>query len=191
MLYFKVLLLLIYYERSGNILEEEYTRRKQQRPASASKKSIATVILLLIINTLILCLLLFLNVQAESKQDEKLNSIEQQVRQLDQRTIVQAESTEKNVPIRESSASTSTSTDSSSSSGSNTMESSSQTEDTHSSSEVVQHQTVEPTATTYTVQAGDTLSAIAEKNKLSVQDLMTKNNLTDSTVYIGQVLSLQ
>lgn len=173
-------------------MEEEYTRRKQQRPTSTSKTSLAAVILLLLINTLGLCLLLFLNVQAESKQDEKLSSIEQQVKQLDQRTTVQPESyadTEKNVPVKESSTAASTTTESSSSS--TTMESVNQTEETIPSSEVAQHQTAEPTATTYTVQAGDTLSVIAEKNKLSLQDLMTKNNLTDSTVYVGQVLSLQ
>ncbi|ALS01844.1 hypothetical protein ATZ33_10785 [Enterococcus silesiacus] len=179
-------------------MEEEYSRRKQQRPASASKFSIVTVILLLLINTIALGVLLFLNVQASSKQETQLNSIEKQVSQLEKgpRATEQADATdntEHNVPVRESATQPSSINETSS-----TAESSSQPVQATPSTEVVGQQTersTEPTttpaATSYTVQSGDTLSVIAEKNKISLQDLMSKNNLTDSTVYIGQVLSLQ
>ncbi|MGX7150984.1 LysM peptidoglycan-binding domain-containing protein [Enterococcus ureasiticus] len=175
-------------------MEEEYSRRNQQRPASASKPTIITVILLLFINTLALGFLLFLNVQASAKQKEQLNSIEKQVNQLEQAHVTTnqpavSNNTEHNVPVRESSTQVSTTKESSS-----TTDDSSQTaQATIPSSEVPDQQTersTEPAPTTYTVQQGDTLSVIAEKNKLSLQDLMLKNNLSDSTVYIGQVLSL-
>lgn len=179
-------------------MEEEYSRRKQQRPASDSKFTIVTVILLLLINTLALGVLLFLNVQASSKQETQLNNIEKQVSQLNkgQEPTNQAavtNTTEHNVPVRESSTQPSSPNETSS-----TAESASQPVQTSPSSEGAEQQTERstepastPAATSYTVQSGDTLSVIAEKNKISVQDLMLKNNLTDSTVYIGQVLSLQ
>ncbi|EOL49905.1 LysM peptidoglycan-binding domain-containing protein [Enterococcus caccae] len=175
-------------------MEEEYSRRKQQRPPATSKKTIVIVILLLFLNTLALGLLLFLNVQASSKQEEQLYNIEKQVSQLDKAKVVddpstETDSTEHNVPLRESSTQVSSAVESSSS-----VESSTQPIQTTPSSEVTERSTepvATPTATTYVVQSGDTLSVIAEKNKISLQDLMQKNNLTDSTVYIGQVLSLQ
>ncbi|WP_086443808.1 LysM peptidoglycan-binding domain-containing protein [Candidatus Enterococcus lemimoniae] len=174
-------------------MEEEYSRRKQQRPESTSKTTIMIVILLLFINTLALGTLLFLNVQANSKQEEQLSNIEKQVSQLDNGQVTPnqatADSTEHNVPVRESSTHVS-STDESSS----IVESSTQPAQTTPSSEVTERSTepvTTPQATSYVVQSGDTLSVIAEKNKISLQDLMLKNNLTDSTVYIGQVLSLQ
>lgn len=172
-------------------MEEEYSRRKQQRPASTSKPIVVTVILLLLINTILLGVLLFLNVQTTSKHEAQLNSIEEQVSKLDKAQVT--DNTEHNVLSSESSTQVSTIDDSNSS-----TESSSETDQTSASSSEVATQTEPstepaqaPAATTYTVQAGDTLSVIAEKNKLSLQDLMIKNNLSDSTVYIGQVLSLQ
>lgn len=176
-------------------MEEEYSRRQQKRPGSASKFTISIVILLLFINTFALSTLLYLNVQANSKQEEQLNNIEKQVSSLDQVQettdhLTTDDSTEQNVPVKESSTQLSSTIESSSSVESSTQ----QSQTTTPSSEVTERST-EPastqTATSYTVQSGDTLSVIAEKNKISLQDLMQKNNLTDSTVYIGQVLSLQ
>ncbi|MEI5993489.1 LysM peptidoglycan-binding domain-containing protein [Candidatus Enterococcus mansonii] len=179
-------------------MEKEYSRRKQQRPSSSSKSSIVLVILLLLINTLALGMLLFLNFQANSKQEERLSTIEKHVSQIDkaQGTNTQPSSvakTEHNVPVKENSTQVSTAQEPES-----ITENSVQPNQTTPSSQAVEQQTepsaepvVTPAATTYTVQSGDTLSGIAEKNKLSLQELMTKNNLTDSTVYIGQVLSLK
>ncbi|EOI00228.1 hypothetical protein UAW_00094 [Enterococcus haemoperoxidus ATCC BAA-382] len=176
-------------------MDEEYSRRKQQRPPSTSKFTIVIVILLLLVNTLALGGLLYLNVQASSKQEARLNSIEKQVSKLDLGVnvpVLATDNTEHNVPVRESSTQVSKMEESSS-----TIESSDQPAQTPPSSEAVEQQTersTEPSqvaATSYTVQSGDTLSVIAEKNKISLQDLMLKNNLTDSTVYVGQVLSLQ
>ena len=44
--------------------------------------------------------------------------------------------------------------------------------------------------TTYTVQKGDSLYSISNKFGLSVLDLMSYNNLTSTTLQIGQVLKL-
>lgn len=43
----------------------------------------------------------------------------------------------------------------------------------------------------YKVKKGDNLSKIAKRNNISVSDLMTVNNLSDETVYPGQVLQLE
>ncbi len=42
--------------------------------------------------------------------------------------------------------------------------------------------------TTYVVQRGDTLSAIARRYNISVQTLMSYNGLTNTTIYVGQQL---
>ncbi|MEZ4682828.1 MAG: LysM peptidoglycan-binding domain-containing protein [Caldilineaceae bacterium] len=42
--------------------------------------------------------------------------------------------------------------------------------------------------TTYTVQRGDTLSAIARRYNISVQALINANGLTSTTIYVGQTL---
>ncbi|HJV32355.1 MAG TPA: LysM peptidoglycan-binding domain-containing protein, partial [Bacillales bacterium] len=44
--------------------------------------------------------------------------------------------------------------------------------------------------TTYTVKAGDTLWRIASLNNTTVQNLISYNNLTSSTIHIGQQLNL-
>lgn len=48
--------------------------------------------------------------------------------------------------------------------------------------------TPNPTPTSYTVQAGDTLSAIARRFGTTVQAVMSANKLTSTTIYIGQRL---
>jgi len=47
-----------------------------------------------------------------------------------------------------------------------------------------------PVQNTYTVQAGDTLYAIASRFGVSVNDLKSANNLTSNTLRIGQVLRI-
>lgn len=44
---------------------------------------------------------------------------------------------------------------------------------------------------TYTIKSGDTLSAIAFKYKVSVQDLMAWNNLTTTLIYPGNTLTVK
>lgn len=48
----------------------------------------------------------------------------------------------------------------------------------------------ESATVTYTVQKGDTLYLIAVRNKLTVVQLKSLNNLTSDTIYIGQVLKI-
>jgi LysM repeat protein len=43
---------------------------------------------------------------------------------------------------------------------------------------------------TYQVQSGDTLWKVASANKVSVQDLMSWNHLSTSTIHVGETLSL-
>lgn len=45
-------------------------------------------------------------------------------------------------------------------------------------------------SSTYTVQSGDTLSHIAARYDVSVSNIMSWNNLSSSTIYVGQKLSI-
>ena len=45
--------------------------------------------------------------------------------------------------------------------------------------------------TTYTVQEGDNLTIIAEQHNLSLQELMSMNNLSDTNVLIGTILKVR
>jgi peptidoglycan DL-endopeptidase LytE len=45
-------------------------------------------------------------------------------------------------------------------------------------------------SSTYTVQSGDTLSHIAVRYDVSVSEIMSWNNLSSSTIYVGQKLSI-
>ncbi|MCA0150358.1 LysM peptidoglycan-binding domain-containing protein [Rossellomorea vietnamensis] len=45
-------------------------------------------------------------------------------------------------------------------------------------------------SSTYTVQSGDTLSHIAVRYDVSVSNIMSWNNLSSSTIYVGQKLSI-
>lgn len=54
---------------------------------------------------------------------------------------------------------------------------------------VIEPDTGAPT-NTYTVQFGDTLYTIANDNNISVDELISLNNLTDFELYVGQILKL-
>ncbi|MFJ6210759.1 LysM peptidoglycan-binding domain-containing protein [Lysinibacillus sp. NPDC092081] len=45
-------------------------------------------------------------------------------------------------------------------------------------------------AATYTVQKGDTLTKIAQNNKITVQDIKSWNNLTNDMIYVAQKLEV-
>ncbi|MET3575401.1 LysM peptidoglycan-binding domain-containing protein [Bhargavaea ullalensis] len=48
-----------------------------------------------------------------------------------------------------------------------------------------------PAADTYTIQSGDTLSAIGQKYGVTVTDLMTWNNLSNYNIHVGQKLKVK
>lgn len=50
---------------------------------------------------------------------------------------------------------------------------------------------VDTTATTYTVKSGDTIWALSSKYGTSVQNIMSWNNLSSSSIYVGQVLAVK
>ncbi|MTD42102.1 LysM peptidoglycan-binding domain-containing protein [Erwinia sp. CPCC 100877] len=174
-------------------MEEEHSRRKQKRPVPPSKFPTKTVILLLLLNTMVLCFLLFLNFQATAKHDDKLNDIEKQVTLLDQnldkQIVPTPASTQPSNSLQESSSQTVQTTDNPAQvdnpDSSTLQQQTSETTPTPAAEQEVN------TSTTYIVQSGDTLSGIAEKNQISLQDLMAKNNLTDTTVLIGQELLIK
>jgi LysM repeat protein len=190
---FLKVLSLIFKERSENNLEEEHSRRKQKRPAPPSKFPTKTVILLLLLNTMVLCLLLFLSFQANAKQEDKLSSIEKQVTLLDQnldkQIVPTPASTQPSSSVQEGTSETMQTTESLAnddlSISSDSQQQTIETTPTSSSEQEVN------TPSTYIVQSGDTLSGIAEKNQISLEDLMARNNLTDTTVWIGQELAIK
>jgi LysM repeat protein len=190
---FLKVLSLIFKERSENNLEEEHSRRKQKRPAPPSKFPTKTVILLLLLNTMVLCLLLFLSFQANAKQEDKLSSIEKQVTLLDQnldkQIVPTPASTQPSSSVQEGTSETVQTTESLAnddlSISSDSQQQTIETTPTSSSEQEVN------TPSTYIVQSGDTLSGIAEKNQISLEDLMARNNLTDTTVWIGQELAIK
>lgn len=173
---------------------EEYSRR-QKPQLKQRKNNYFFVILFSIINLAALTYLLFLNVQAESKFNQQLTTIEQYVRQFDQQVASRiATVSSSNSGLPETGQATTNQT--TPPAVTQTQASVDEEPTTSSSTEKEANQTIElePEVilpTSYTVQVGDSLSVIAEKNNLSLQDLMIKNNLTDSTVYIGQVLMLR
>nr|AAO83902.1 invasion associated protein p60 [Listeria ivanovii] len=50
---------------------------------------------------------------------------------------------------------------------------------------------VDTTASTYTVKSGDTIWALSSKYGTSVQNIMSWNNLSSSSIYVGQVLAVK
>ncbi|MBC1985988.1 invasion associated endopeptidase [Listeria sp. FSL L7-0478] len=50
---------------------------------------------------------------------------------------------------------------------------------------------VDQNATTYTVKSGDTIWALSVKYGVSVQDIMSWNNLSSSSIYVGQKLAVK
>lgn len=177
-------------------MEEEYSRRKKPR-VKPRKNNYFFVILFLMINLAALSYLLFLNVQAESKFDQQLTVIEKYVSQLDQQVASRiATVTPTSTPLPKTGQITENSSIDQTEASTTTASHQTVSEESTSASAIEEETTptVKPevvAATSYTVQAGDSLSVIAEKNNLSLQELMTKNNLIDSTVYVGQVLSLR
>ncbi|MDT0015895.1 invasion associated endopeptidase [Listeria swaminathanii] len=50
---------------------------------------------------------------------------------------------------------------------------------------------VDQNATTYTVKSGDTIWALSVKYGVSVQDIMSWNNLSSSSIYVGQKIAVK
>lgn len=50
---------------------------------------------------------------------------------------------------------------------------------------------VDQNATTHAVKSGDTIWALSVKYGVSVQDIMSWNNLSSSSIYVGQKLAIK
>lgn len=61
---------------------------------------------------------------------------------------------------------------------------------TNTTSQTTNNNTSSNQTTTYTVKSGDTLWGISQKYNTSVNQLMSANHLSDTTIYTGQVLDI-
>lgn len=178
--------------------QEEPSRRQHKRPPETKGPKTLTILLLLL-NTSALACLLFLNFQSydqSERQDMRLDTVE---RKID--SLVQGLATKQTQPSSSSSTTNESISDTTNSStqvaqpfDSNSDEGtvSNQILDTPSSSSSEETQSSSSQeSTSYTVKSGDTLSSIAELHNLTVTELMSKNNLTDSILSIGQELTLK
>lgn len=175
-------------------LEKNYSRRSRAGTNYSPYKS-WLVIVLLLLNTVALATLVvlaFYSFNQSTNQEQRLKTIENKIALLDSNakkisssvTETSSAATVKNNPMN---TSTSTTTDSSTVNTTQSTESVSSEETQKLNQTEVNINSVEKT---YVVQSGDSLSAIAEKHSLSIEELMNKNNLTDSTVLVGQVLTV-
>lgn len=168
-------------------MEKGYSRKKKLHTKSSAYGSVI-VILLLLLNTVALGTLVvfaFYSFDQSSVQDQRLKTMENKIALLDNSlkktsNVALGNSEKKNLPI----------TNGSNTTNSSTKETNQSSVDELNTQEL--NQTVENSSTsnkTYVVQSGDTLSNIAEKHSLSIDELMSKNNLTDSVLSVGQLLT--
>lgn len=183
-------------ERCWLYLNENASRRTQKKKTKSVRKksNLPTTTPFLIFNILALISLLAFGIIVSNKQQEKLISIEKQVATLNEsQRLIPNTSTNKttmsSTPVISSSSSFEEEQSTESLVSSTTFQTEQSTEISETSHEL-EDTPVVVVSNTYTVQQGDTLSTIAEKNNLTVQTIKEKNNLTDDIVYIGQVLEL-
>lgn len=175
--------------------QEEHSRRQHKRP-SESKGPKTLTVLLLLLNTSALACLLFLNFQSydqSEKQDTRLGTVEYKIDALAQGLATKQTQSSSSSTTSETSNTNTTSTTQDTTFNSTSNESTVPTEVSEtpsSSSEEVASPTSQE-VTSYTVKSGDTLSTIAELHNLTVAELMNKNGLTDSSLYVGQELILK
>ncbi|MHC5229025.1 LysM peptidoglycan-binding domain-containing protein [Enterococcus sp. LJL99] len=178
-----------------NMNQEEPSRRQHKHiPEPKGPKTLT--VLLLLLNTTALACLLFLNFQnygQSERQDARLDTVEYKIDAL-----AQGLTTKQTQPSSTTNQSSSSSTTDTTQETTQALNSSSdegivpneEQETTPSSSEEAAAHTT-PESTSYTVKSGDTLSTIAEQHNLTVAELMSKNGLSDSTLFIDQELSLK
>lgn len=175
--------------------QEEHSRRHHKRPLEPKGAKTLTVLLLLL-NTSALACLLILNFQSYNQsenQESRLDTVEYKIDALAQGLASRQTqtNTKETTKTNKNSSTQNTSQTQTVSSSSDERNISQDVQETPSSSsqEVSSSSTQE--STTYTVKSGDTLSMIAELHNLTVAELMSKNDLTDSSLFIGQELSLK
>lgn len=169
-------------------MERDYSRKKKSNTKSSPSGS-AIVILLLLLNTLALGTLVvfaFYSFDQASNQDQRLKTMENKIALLDNSlkktsNVALGNSEKNNLPM----------TNGSNTTNSSTNETNQVSVDEQNTQESNKSEGNSPTSNkTYIVQSGDTLSSIAEKHSLSVDELMSKNNITDSILLVGQSLTI-
>lgn len=180
--------------------QEEPSRRQHKRPPEKKGPKSLTIFLLLL-NTSALTCLLFLSFQSydqSEKQNTRLDTVEYKIDALAKGLATRQSQPSSTTNESSSSSTTTTKTQETSqpqpfnsSSDEGIIPSEEQETTPSSSEESTSHANTTSEGTSYTVKSGDTLSTIAELHNLTVAELMSKNGLTDSTLFIGQELNLK
>lgn len=177
-------------------MEDKHTSRSSRRGGSSSGLSIL-LLLLLLINTLGLGYIVYRTYQSDNTQNEFKEQVSRLETEIDK------------LGKNQSTAAAANTTTPSSSQQQSTAPETSSTQSMPQTSVATDNQATEPSASdpaqeqeaanvepqeqpsTYVVQAGDALSLIAEQHGLSLEELMQKNNLSDTTVLVGTELTVR
>ncbi|MBL1230796.1 LysM peptidoglycan-binding domain-containing protein [Enterococcus sp. BWB1-3] len=181
---------------------EKYRSRVSRRDSGASAL-LVILLLLLLINTLGLGYLAYQTYQASTEKSYFNEQIVRLEKEIDKIGSVASTAKTTNSSTSSSVAAETNTSDSQETALGETVHSSTPPEtgipasdvDVAEGQETDQVQDVievaEAEATTYIVQPGDALSLIAEQHGLSLEEIMLKNNMVDTTVIIGDVLTVK
>lgn len=182
-------------------MEDTHTSRSGRRGSGSSGISIL-LLLLLLVNTIALGYVVYRTYQAENKQEEFTNQVSRLENEIDKlakgdsTTNVAANNTTTSsataTPQQTAEASTAPAETQNSSATENQGQSPQESGDPNNGQQQADGtQPSQELPSTYTVQAGDSLSLIAENHGITLEELMQKNGLVDSTVLIGAELTIR
>lgn len=181
-------------------MEDTHTSRSGRRGSGSSGISIL-LLLLLLVNTLALGYVVYRTYQAENKQEEFTNQVSRLENEIDKlakgnsTANVAANNTTTSSaapPQQTTEASAAPAETQSSSAAENQDQSPQESGDPNNGQQQADGtQPSQELPTTYTVQAGDSLSLIAENHGITLEELMQKNGLVDTTVLIGAELTIR